>query len=245
MEKQITLNGTTINYDLQRKKMKTLRVRIDPYKGVIVSASKKFTLSDIEEFLRKNADFIIKNTLKYQETAKKIKKPLKYVDGETFFFLGTEKIITVAQASTDYISTDGNRLHIFVSDPNNFKLKEKTIDNWLKQETERLVTKYAEQIYPYFEQRGFKKPTMDYKKWKSLWGCCKYNKAQLSFNIHLAQVPEKCVEMIVAHEFSHFIHHNHSKDFYSLLAELIPDWKERNKTLKAIASNVIIKETKW
>jgi len=33
------------------------------------------------------------------------------------------------------------------------------------------------------------------------------------------------------HEFCHLIHPNHSKHFYDFLTMLMPDWKERKKTL--------------
>lgn len=36
---------------------------------------------------------------------------------------------------------------------------------------------------------------------------------------------------VVMHEFCHFIHPNHSKQFYAFLAMLMPDWKQRKEIL--------------
>ena len=44
-----------------------------------------------------------------------------------------------------------------------------------------------------------------------------------------------CIEYVVMHELCHFIHPNHSKQFYGFLAMLMPDWKERKQLLNKTA----------
>ena len=44
--------------------------------------------------------------------------------------------------------------------------------------------------------------------------------------------PAECIEYVVLHEFAHFVHPNHSKDFYALVEKLMPDWKERREMLQ-------------
>jgi predicted metal-dependent hydrolase len=40
----------------------------------------------------------------------------------------------------------------------------------------------------------------------------------------------------VMHEFCHFVHPNHSKQFYAFLTMLMPDWKQRKETLDKSAT---------
>lgn len=47
--------------------------------------------------------------------------------------------------------------------------------------------------------------------------------------------PERCIEYVMVHELCHLIHFNHSENFYSLLAEILPDWKERKKELRSFS----------
>ena len=45
--------------------------------------------------------------------------------------------------------------------------------------------------------------------------------------------PEAAREYVVVHELCHLVYMNHSKDFYALLAKILPDYKERRALLKA------------
>ena len=53
----------------------------------------------------------------------------------------------------------------------------------------------------------------------------------LTFNTLLIEAPVECIEYVVAHEFTHFLEANHSKNFYNKLEKIIPDWKQRKNLL--------------
>ena len=42
----------------------------------------------------------------------------------------------------------------------------------------------------------------------------------------------EAIDYILVHEFSHLVHMNHSKDFYKLVKEIMPNYKEEEKWLK-------------
>jgi len=44
--------------------------------------------------------------------------------------------------------------------------------------------------------------------------------------------PPEAVDYVVVHELAHLVHHNHGKDFYALVASVLPDWKDRVGMLK-------------
>ncbi|WP_295094925.1 M48 family metallopeptidase [Ruminococcus sp.] len=66
----------------------------------------------------------------------------------------------------------------------------------------------------------------------SRWGSCLPSKCIITLNKSLIEAPKCCIEYVVYHEFCHFIHPNHSKQFYSLLQIMLPDWKERKSLLE-------------
>ena len=72
------------------------------------------------------------------------------------------------------------------------------------------------------------------KHMRSRWGSCSSRKA-VSLNSKLIMTPERCIEYVMVHELCHLIHFNHSENFYSLLAEILPDWKERKKELRSFS----------
>lgn len=69
-------------------------------------------------------------------------------------------------------------------------------------------------------------------KAKKRFGSCN-GKNSLCFSCYLMLYPNEAVDYVVVHELAHIKHHNHSKDFYSLISEYLPDYKEREKLLKA------------
>ncbi len=65
---------------------------------------------------------------------------------------------------------------------------------------------------------------------KTRWGSCS-KKKNLNFNYKLALVPGHLADYVVAHELCHLQEFNHSKKFWDLVAQTIPDHKERRKEL--------------
>lgn len=67
---------------------------------------------------------------------------------------------------------------------------------------------------------------------RTRFGSCS-GKNRLSFSWRLMQYPEEAVEYVVVHELSHLKHRNHGPEFYALVARYMPDYKRREKLLKA------------
>jgi len=63
---------------------------------------------------------------------------------------------------------------------------------------------------------------------KKQWGSCS-PQGMLSLNPHLVKAPRECVDYVILHELCHLKEHNHSKKFYSLLHQHMPEWE----TIKA------------
>ena len=67
----------------------------------------------------------------------------------------------------------------------------------------------------------------------SRWGSCKPSAKRVTFARQLIEAPLSCVEYVVWHEMVHFIHPNHSPDFYHILSSFLPDWKVRRALLNS------------
>ena len=92
----------------------------------------------------------------------------------------------------------------------------------------------CKEIYPLFKPYGVKYPLIKIRSMKSRWGSCQPQKGIITLNSNMIAAPREAIEYVVLHEFAHFIHPNHSKDFYGLVEKLMPDWKQRKAMLQGI-----------
>lgn len=66
---------------------------------------------------------------------------------------------------------------------------------------------------------------------KRRFGSCS-SRGDISYSYRLMTYPDRAVDYVVVHELCHLVHMNHSRDFYALLAKILPDYKERRALLK-------------
>jgi len=67
---------------------------------------------------------------------------------------------------------------------------------------------------------------------KSRWGACNPKENFIRLSYRLMRMPDKTIEAIILHEFCHYLEPNHQINFHNIMAELMPDYKEREKPLK-------------
>jgi hypothetical protein len=68
---------------------------------------------------------------------------------------------------------------------------------------------------------------------KTRWGSCS-KAGNLNYNYKIALLPEKLADYIIVHELCHLKEFNHSRKFWDLVAQTLPDYKERRKEIKKL-----------
>ena len=232
MIKEIVLNGKRIEYDLQRKDVKNINLRIKADRTIFLSANSRVSQEVIEEFIESKSEYILKALAHYEELAKYAPKPKQYVDGETFRVLGHDRRLKVIEGKKNKVEYDESYITLTVKNPSDFTQKKKLIDRWLMSICKDTIQSLCDAIYPKFQKYGVAYPTIRYRNMVSRWGSCQPKRCVLTFNYALAEAPISCIEYVVVHEFTHFLHPNHSKKFYQQLAMFMPDWEERKTILE-------------
>ena len=105
--------------------------------------------------------------------------------------------------------------------------KRRLID-WLKKEAFLEISKQSR----FYSKKIDKKINrISIKDTSSQWGSCS-GRNNLSFSWRLILAPQEALNYVVAHEVCHLEHMNHSKDFWSLLEIIMPDYPKYRYWLK-------------
>ena len=234
MIKRIKLLDREIEYDLQRKRVKNINLRIKPDISITVSANPRVPENRIEKFILEKQEFILRALEKYGKMQKFLPKPKQYIDGETVKVFGQDLTLKVFLAKKNYVEIGDSFIKLYVRSIDDLSLKKKVLDKWLYNQVEEIVTSICEKVYPLFKKYCSDFPTIKFRKMTSRWGSCNFVRKILTFNYALINAPIECVEYVVYHEFTHFIEPNHSKKFYLALSNFMSDYKEKRKELKKI-----------
>ena len=222
-ERTVLYENSEIHYLLEQKPVKNLNLRVHKDCKVYVSANSDIPTEKVDDFVVSKGAYIRSAQRKFREMAQYAPQPKKYVSGETFYLLGRGVRLKVEKNVQDAISSDGIYLHLRVKDTEDFKKKQKMVSRYLDEQCRTVFGEIISEIYPVFQKYGVPMPTLRIRDMETR-------------NKRLLEAPRNCIEYVVMHEFCHFIHPNHSKHFYSFLAMLMPDWKERKTVLDRSAT---------
>lgn len=80
---------------------------------------------------------------------------------------------------------------------------------------------------------GFEIGSISIRNQRSRWGSCSKNK-NINFSYKLLLLPPEVRDYVVVHELCHLKEMNHSKAFWNIVAETVPDYKIIRKRLRGV-----------
>lgn len=222
-----------IPYLLTRKSVKNVNLRIKPEGQVLVSANNSVPIEFIDAFIEKKQRYIFSVLLRYEEKRKLIQDiPKRYVSGESYDLLGKSLRLKVEEDKEEKVYTDGVYIFLKVKSKDDFRHKEIMMSKWLKQYQTMVFEELLQEKYLLLKKYGVPYPGLKIRYMTSRWGSCQPQKGVITLNSKLIEAPRNCIEYVVLHEFVHFIHPNHSRQFWDFVAMMMPDWKERKEELE-------------
>lgn len=232
--RQLTLNGRTIRYELERKPVKNINLRIRPNGSVYVSANTRISVEYIENFMAEKQHFILSTIDKIIKNQEKYPS-CKLEEGDTLYIAGKPYILHIAENQTSSVHINDGRVYMYVhtSSPKN---RLNAYHLLLNQEGITLFRDSISHVFPLIQPYGIAMPEFRMRFMKSRWGSCLPLKKRIHLSTYLAIMPKPCIDQVVLHELCHLIHPNHSKAFYHLMTQLMPDWKERKQAMKKYMS---------
>ncbi len=238
--KQILQYGNEeISYQVFFILKQNIKIVIDvlPNGTVQVKAPENITLYDVKRAVHKRARWIHKHIKNIKQQYAYV-LPRQYVSGECHFYLGRRyvlKIIKVKKEEQGVKLLRGQlQVHTESRPAENIK---KLMSVWYRHHASIVFEQRLKLLLcqiPWIKHI----PAWKLRLMKKQWGSCS-PQGILSLNPHLVKAPRECVDYVILHELCHLKEHNHSKKFYALLHQLMPEWETIKAKLDSLSEMLL------
>lgn len=194
--------------EIIRKNNKNTYLRVKDGK-IIVTTNYLTSLTTINKLIKNNTTFI----------DKALNKNNQKKEDDSFKLFGNSYDIIYGFNDTEI---DNNK--IYTKD-------NKSLNKYLSKYIYNIYEERINYYYSLFEE-NIPIPNLKIRKMTSRWGVCNIKNHNVTLNLELSKYNIECLNYVIVHELSHFIHPNHSKEFWLLVGKYYPNYKDIRKYLR-------------
>ena len=230
---QTSLAGQPVEYEIRRSP-DAAEPRIDvDIRGVRVTLPED-SGEDPENLLGKNAAWVLEKKSKYDRYREQAPER-SFESGETLPYLGKEHEIVV-KAGVRHEVVDG-RIQLRQSAVSQSSLKQ-VLENFYRNRAREFL---SDRVDHYANKIGVEYKQVELRNQRTLWGSCSTT-GTLSLNWRLVMSPPDIVDYVVIHELAHLIEAGHNREFWRIVSEYDPDYKQHADWLEANSTKLIFSE---
>lgn len=222
--------GTTnIEFWVEYKNRKSMEIAVEPPNVVTVIAPIGTSEEKIVEKVKSKASWIIQKIYSYKHMHY---EPInrEFVNGESFMYLGRNYSLQIELDLN--IKKSEVKLYrgkfIGIAPNKNEEDIRNAMELWYRN---RAMAVIADRIKYYQKFFNIVPTDVKVKEQKKRWGSCT-SKNELLFNWRCIMAKSNSLDYIVVHEMCHMYHKDHSKEFWELIASVLPDYEVRKEWLK-------------
>lgn len=214
-------------------------IHVHPDGSVQVDTPINAGLSEVRLAVQKKARWIMDHIEKSRELRKYV-FPREYVSGESHFYLGRRYQLKVVmdEGSKGEVKLHQGKLLVCLNHVRPERVRE-LMRGWYRY---RAMEYFGRRLGAIVSNVFWldKVPQWRLLSMKKQWGSCS-PKGVLLLNPYLVKAPRDCIEYVLLHELSHLQVHNHSRHFYRLLTERMPEWKSVKAKLDGLSEILLNK----
>lgn len=143
------------------------------------------------------------------------------------------------QKRNKYFNYLGNKYEVFIDEVDEVKILDDAIftknneqlEKWLKKQIKEIFKEHLDNNYNRYEEQ-IPYPKLKIRNMKTRWGVCNIRDNSVTLNTRLIEYELDKLDYVIIHELSHFIHFNHSKEFWKQVEKYTPNYKKIRKELK-------------
>lgn len=130
------------------------------------------------------------------------------------------------------IDFDTSIKDIVIKDNKIIVANQQKLDFYLNSLIKETFSNHLNYWYHKFEE-NIPVPNLKLRKMKTRWGVCNTKNHNVTLNYYLYRYDLECLDYVIVHELSHFIHGNHSAYFWEVVKKYYPNYKETRKKLRS------------
>ena len=238
MKEVRTLPDGSITYELHRKRVKNMNLRVTASGVVRVSASPRVPLGMIEEFICRHRVFIEKALQNRKDRGGHPMVP--DVDTEIMVMGKMYRVVLEKPHTVSAYAVTIAEDIVLVRYPSDHetldasKVERMWLNFW-KTLGQDFMETLVQQVHGEFQQAGYSvpMPTLRLRYMTSRWGSCIPVKEIITMNTRLILGPTEFAHYVMVHEFAHFIEANHSSRFYKVMSDVLPNWQQVKSEMRA------------
>ncbi len=205
-----TSNGLEIEVIVNRKNNKNIYFRVKEDLKLYVNAPMFLSSDSILKLIKDNESAIIRM---YDAMESKTK------DDDKFWYLGKKYYIAIREQ--DEVTFDDK----YVYTPSLVEL-----DKFYQAKVVEMFTKEVDIAKKCFAH--LPEFTLKFRKMRTRWGVCNVTKKTVTLNTELLKKDIELLDYVIIHELCHFFEGNHSKNFWALVGQAYPNYKEARRKLR-------------
>jgi predicted metal-dependent hydrolase len=228
----ITLGNREIQLQISKKSRKTISIKISDKGEIIVSSPLHITNAKIHELLKTKEKWIVS---KLDELEIVRRESHKVTDG--IKYLGKVYPLSIANNEKGKLELifDNEKFYIRTSEIKEELLRQAIISWYIS----RCREVFQHRIKYYSETLKVYPKRIAIKDQKTRWGSCS-SRGNINLNYRIIMAPLKVIDYLIVHELCHLVHMNHSKEFWNLVGETLPNYEEYRRWLKVNGNNLVI-----
>ena len=239
MNYKLVLNNKIVEYKVNYNSKKNVNIRIKSDLTLNVSAPRWVLKSELERILNKKSGWILDNIEKQRKIQRERKVNI-LENGHSIWFRGDKYRLFYRKSEENYVMLIEDQIIVFSKKSEDVEYSQKIFLNWLrglaKAEFEKSLNKYRNKMIKKYNIPEF---NLQVRAMKTRWGTCTPSRKKITLNLNLMYAPQEYMEYVALHELTHFVEIYHNSNFYDILSEFMPDWKERQETLNKEYSQIM------
>ena len=193
MKRSIVLHGQQVSYELTRKPVKYVNIRVRADGSVSVSAGEWVSDGQIEAILQARALFLLRALEKFSAQADRRPAPLSYRTGELLYLLGKRYVLVLEQGEKNTVCQKETQIVLTVKEPENAAVRKRVMAAFLKALCLSVTSSLCGAIQPSMAHLGIPMPEIRVRSMTSRWGSCTPGARRVTFARQLVEAPLTCI----------------------------------------------------